>query len=167
MYRVILSCGWALIAALTAVASESTVVAEKPPAQRARNAIDRWNQMSPEERERELAKLPPERAQQIRERIRRYNQLPPWEKQALRERYQKFAQLPPEKQEIVRRSVRAFRDLPVDRRRLVREEIGRLRALPEGQRNARLSSAEFRSQFSPPERQLIRDITAYFPGQLK
>ena len=91
-------------AAAAAVAGEPTVASGKPAGSQARNPIDRWNQMSPEERERELAKLPPERARQIRERIRRYNQLPPREKQALREGYRKFSQLPPEKQEIVRQS---------------------------------------------------------------
>ena len=154
-------------AAAAAVAGEPTVASDKGAASQARNPIDRWNQMSPEERERELAKLPPERARRIRERIRRYNQLPPREKQALREGYRKFAQLPPDKQEIVRQSLRDFRQLPLERRPLVRQEIGRLRALPEPQRGARMNSEEFRSQFSPRERQIIVNITEYLPGQLK
>ena len=167
MGRFILSCGWAIVLAFAAAAREPTVASDKPAAPQARNPIDRWNQMSPEERERELAKLPPERARRIRERIRRYNQLPPREKQALREGYRKFAQLPPDKQEIVRQSLRDFRQLPLERRPLVRQEIGRLRALPEAQRGARLNSEEFRSQFSPRERQIILNITEYLPGQLK
>jgi hypothetical protein len=150
-----------------AVSGQPTVASNTSAAPQARNPIDRWNQMSPEERERELAKLPPERARKIRERIRRYNQLPPREKQALREGYQTFAQLPPEKQEIVRQSMRQFRQLSLERRPLVRREIGQLRALPEAQRGARMNSEEFRSQFSPQERQIIRDITEYLPGQLK
>jgi hypothetical protein len=167
MRRFILTCGWAMVLAVAAAAGRPTVVSDKGDASQARNPIDRWNQMSPEERERELAKLPPERARQIRERIRRYNQLPPREKQALREGYRKFSQLPPEKQEIVRQSLRDFRQLPLERRPLVRGEIGRLRALPEAQRGARMNSEEFRSQFSPRERQIIVNITEYLPGQLK
>src|SRR5450631_3317206 len=82
----------------------------------AANAIDRWNQMSPEERERELAKLPPARAKLIRQRIRRYNQMHPDEQQALRERYQTFSQLPAEKQQTIRARLREFRQLPQERR---------------------------------------------------
>jgi hypothetical protein len=166
MRRFIFSCVWATVIVIAA-AGEPTVASDQAAAPQARNPIDRWNQMSPEERERQLAKLPPERARQIRERIRRYNQLPPREKQALREGYQKFAQLSPERQEIVRQRLRDFRQLPLDRRPLVRREIAQLRALPEGQRDARMNSGEFRSQFSPRERQIIRDITEYLPGQLK
>jgi Protein of unknown function (DUF3106) len=168
MHRFILSCVWAMllaVASAAAVAGKPTVASDKPAAPQSRNPIDRWNQMSPEERERELAKLPPERARQIRERIRRYNQLPPREKQALREGYQKFAQLSPERQEVVRQRMRDFRQLPQSRRQLVRREIGQLRALPEPQRGARMNSEEFRSQFSPRERQIVRDITEYLPGQ--
>lgn len=167
MRLAVISCVWAVLMAVTAAASGPTVASDQPAAQRPRNPIDRWNQMTPEERERELAKLPPERARQIRERIRRYNQLPPAEKQALREGYQKFAQLPPEKQEIVRESMRQFRQLPLVRRPLVRREISQLRSLSEPQRETRLASDEFRNQFSPQEQQIIRDITEYFPGQVK
>jgi hypothetical protein len=171
MRRVILSCGWAIILAATpvlvAAAGEPTVASDKPAAPQARTPIDRWNQMSPEERERELAKLPPERARQIRERIRRYNQLPPQVKRALREGYQKFAELPPDKQEIVRQRMREFRELPLERRPLVRREIGQLRALPEAQRVSRMNSEEFRGQFSPQEQEIIRDMTEYLPGEAK
>jgi hypothetical protein len=155
------------VASVAAVAGKPAVASDQPAAPQSRNPIDRWNQMSPEERERELAKLPPERARQIRERIRRFNQLPPWEKQALRERYQKFAQLSPERQEIVRQRMRDFRQLPPSRRQLVRREIEHLRWLPEPQRGARMNSEEFRSRFSPRERQIVRDITEYLPDQLK
>jgi len=123
------------------------------------NPIDRWNRMSPEERERQLAKLPPERARLIRERLRQYNQLPPEEKEALRENYERFSQLPPEKQEVVRRRMREFRELPQARRLAIRHEIEALRALPESERRARMNSEAFRTQFSPPEQQIIRDVT--------
>ena len=156
-----------MVLAAVVAAGKPVVAADQPAAQQERTPIDRWNQMSPEERERELAKLPPERAQQIRERIRRFNQLPPQVKQALRERYQKFSQLSPDRQETVRRSVRQFRQLPQERRPLVRREIGQLRALPEAERSARMNSEEFRGQFSPQEQQIIRDITDYLPGQPK
>jgi hypothetical protein len=151
----------------TGLATPPTLASQKPSAKQqsaGRNAIDRWNQMSPEERERELAKLPPERARLIRERIRRFNQLPPEEKRQLRERYQRFQQLPPDKQQIVRQRMREFRELPLDRRPAIRRELDQIRALPESERRARLNSEEFRSRFSPQEQQIIRDIAENFPA---
>jgi len=129
------------------------------------NAIDRWNRMSPEERERELAKLPPERAQRIRQRLKWYNQLPPDQKEELRENYRRFAALPPEKQEIVRQRMREFRSLPRERRLAIRQEMQALRKLPEDARRVRIDSELFRSQFSPQEQQILRDITGYLAPQ--
>ena len=68
--------------------------------------------MTPEEREKALQKLPPERQQRIREQIQHFNSLPPGEQDRLRERYQRFSALPPETQDAMRRDMRRFRELP-------------------------------------------------------
>jgi hypothetical protein len=155
-----------LLAAVAAGPARSQQGAEPPPAQGqlADNAIDRWNRMSPEQRERELAKLPPARARLIRQRIRRYNQMHPEEQQALRQRYQTFSQLPPDKQQIVRARLREFRQLPVGRRPIVHGEVERLRLLPELQREATMNGEEFRGRFSPQEQQIIRDLSTFLPN---
>jgi hypothetical protein len=127
------------------------------------NSIDRWNRMSPAERERQLAKLPPDRARMIRQRILRYNQMNPEEQQALRERYQTFSQLPPDKQEIIRERLREFRTLPRLRRPVVHGEVEQLRLMPEAQRQTRMNSDEFRNRYSPQEQQIIRDLSTYLP----
>jgi hypothetical protein len=139
---------------------------DKPPAQQSlvENSIDRWNRMSPEERERELAKLPPERAKLIRQRIRRYNQMHPEEQQALRQRYETFSQLPPERQQIIRERLREFRQLPMTRKVLVHREVEQLRLLPEAQHSDRMNNDEFRSRFSPQEQQIIRDLSTFLPN---
>jgi hypothetical protein len=150
---------------MAAVATARPQQAQDRPAaqQPAENPIDRWNRMSPEERERELAKLPPARAKEIRQRIRRYNQMHPEEQQALRQRYQTFSQLPAEQQQIVRQRWREFRQLSPPRRIAVRREIDQIRRLPGAERQARLNSEEFRSRFSAPEQQMIRDLSIYLP----
>ena len=125
-----------------------------------RNAVDRWLQMSPAERERELAKLPPARARQIRERLREYSQLPAEEKRDLRERYQRFLDLSPEKQAVVRNRLREFRELPAERRLAVRRAFEQLRDLPEAQRRERLEGPEFRN-LTAQERQILSDVTEY------
>ncbi|MGO4885184.1 MAG: DUF3106 domain-containing protein [Bryobacteraceae bacterium] len=127
------------------------------------NSIDRWNRMSPEERERELAKLPPARARMIRQRIARYNKMNPEAQQALRERYQTFSQLPPDTQQVVRQRLGEFRHLPMERQTAVHRETVEMRKLPEAQRQARLNSDDFRSRYSPQEQQIIRDLSTYLP----
>jgi len=145
---------------LLAILLAMVAAAQQPPT----NPIDRWNRMSPAQRERELSKLPPARARLIRQRIWRYNHMRPEEQQALRERYQTFSQLPPDKQQIVRDRLREFHQLPQARRPVVHSEIARLRSWPEAQRQARMIGDEFRSQFSPQEQQIIRDLSAYLPN---
>jgi flagellar motor protein MotB len=154
-----------LLLAATAGPARSQQEPDRPAAQAQppANPIDRWNRMSPEERERELAKLPPARARQIRQRIWWYNHMRPEELQELRERYQTFTQLPPDKQQIVRERLREFRQLPAARQPVVHRAVEQLRLLPEAQRLARLNADQFRGQFSPQEQQIIRDLTTYLP----
>ncbi|MGA3039545.1 MAG: DUF3106 domain-containing protein [Bryobacteraceae bacterium] len=136
----------------------------RPATQPDVNPIDRWNRMSPEQRERELAKLPPARAKRIRQRIWEYNHMRPEQRQALDERYQAFSQLPPERQQVVRERLREFRQLPPARQKLVHREVVQLRSMPRAQRQALLNGDEFRSRFSPQERQIIRDLMTSLPN---
>jgi hypothetical protein len=127
------------------------------------NAIDQWNSMSPKQRERALQKLPPERQKRIREQIDRFNSLPPEERERLRARYQRFSALPPETQDNMRREMRKFRDLPPERRSALGREMRRLREMPEADRQARVDSEEFRSRYSPEEREMLQDLSENLP----
>src|SRR5579862_9740874 len=159
---------WGVSLAAAAGATPPQQAQDKPAAEDTRpNAIDRWNQMSPEERERELAKLPPARARVIRERIARYNQMPPDQKNEMRGRLEEFRELPPEKQEIVRQRRQELLKLPPERRRLVRSEFERIRLLPEPARRAEYKLPEFRSRFSPAEQQMIHDLSENLPARPK
>ena len=123
------------------------------------NPLDRWNQMQPQQRERALAKLPPERQRLIRDRLERFNSLPKAEQDRLRSRFEVFSQLPPEQQDLVRRDMQAFNRLPPDRRPLVRREIAQLRRLPEPGRRARIASEEFHARYTPEEQQILSDLS--------
>ncbi|HTQ58534.1 MAG TPA: DUF3106 domain-containing protein [Bryobacteraceae bacterium] len=123
--------------------------------------LDRWLRMTPEERERELDKLPPARARIIRQQLHRYAQMSPAERQKLRERYQTFEQLPPDLQQIVRQRLREFRLLPRERQVAVHRAVLALRAVPQNQRAPRMRSEEMKSRFSPDERQMILDLANY------
>jgi hypothetical protein len=99
----------------------------------------RFMNMTPEERERALARLPPERRAQIEQRLNRLAQLPPEQREELQRRYQ------------------AFRSLPQDRQDAVRLELQSLRALPPRLRQRRLASPGFQREYSPEEQRLLRE----------
>jgi hypothetical protein len=128
-----------------------------PPRQAA--VIERWAQMSPEQRNKALAKLPPERRQRIEQLLNQYQNLSPEERQQLRFRSEMFNQLPPEKQDIARRMFRQFNLLPPERQALVREEFQSLHAMSEPDRRARVQSDDFRGKFDPREQQFLRQFS--------
>ncbi len=89
--------------------------------------------MSPEEREKELSKLPPQRRAAFEQRLARYQQMTP------------------EQQEKFKLRLETMESLPKERQNAVRQEIQRLQALPFPQRKKALESEEFKQSFSPDE----------------
>jgi hypothetical protein len=102
--------------------------------------------MSPEEREKTLSKLPPDRRDQIQKQLNRLDQLTPEQRQVLDSRFERLQTFPSERQQAVR------------------QELQSLRGMPAKDRRARLHSDEFKQQFSPEERELIEGV---FPGAAK
>jgi hypothetical protein len=125
--------------------------------------LDRWNRMTPDQRSRALAKLTPERRQQIQERLDRFNAMPKEEQDRMRRRYDRFSHLAPERQAIVKRQIQAFIKLPDERRPAISREFEQLRRLPADERNARMNSEEFRNRYSPREQQLLSDLSNAMP----
>ena len=124
--------------------------------------LERWNRMTPEQRQRMLAQMPPERRREFQQKLQQYRSLPPEERQQLRERYQTFSQLPPEQQNHARELFRQFNSLPEDRRPIVRQEYEQLRSRSESERSERMASEAFRSRFSPAEQQMLQDLARTF-----
>ena len=91
--------------------------------------FQRFQQMSPEDRERALSKLPPERRARIEQQLERYEKLTPAQK------------------EFVNRRLAMLQSLPPRRQAAVRQELQRLRELPPAQRRAALNSIEEREHF--------------------
>jgi hypothetical protein len=88
--------------------------------------FQRFQQMSPEERERALSKLPPDRRARIEQQLRRYESLTPAQK------------------DFVNRRLEMLRSLPPQRQAAVRQELQRLRGLHPAQRKSALNSEEER-----------------------
>jgi len=102
-------------------------------------AVERFLQMSPEDRERALSQLPPERRQDLELRLSRLQQLPPEQAQRLQNVYPAFMNLRPV------------------RRQAVRAEIQELRQLKPAERKDRLNSDT--GNFSPEEMGILRQVT--------
>src|SRR5580704_12830053 len=124
-----------------------------------RTIIDRWNRMSPEEQQKALAKLPPDRRKKFQEQLDQYKSLTPEQRRDMRSRLQMFSQLPPEKQNQARRVWGQYGKLQPDRQPLVRNEFENLRSMPEVERNARINSDEFRSKYNANEQSILRDFS--------
>ena len=101
--------------------------------------LDRFTKMSPQEREKELSKLPPQRRAAFEQRLADYQRLTP------------------EQQEKFRVKLELMQSLPKDRQNAVKQEIQRILALPGPQRRKVLNSEDFNQKFSPDEQTLIRD----------
>lgn len=136
--------------------------AEKAKAKEAPTPLERWNRLTPEQRQRVLAQMRPERRREFQQKLQQYRSLPPEERQQLRDRYQAFSQLPPEQQNHARELFRQFNSLPEDRRPIVRQEYEQLRSMSESERSARITSETFRSRFNPAEQQMLQDLARTF-----
>jgi hypothetical protein len=126
------------------------------------SAIERYNSMTPGQRERLLERLPPGRRREFEDRVERYNRLSPEEKERLQDRYDRFRQLPPNRRDEARRVFGRFRQLPEERQGLIQAEIQSLTKMTPEARQDYVDSAEFREKFSPEERRIIRDLGRAF-----
>ena len=102
-------------------------------------AVERFLQMSPEDQEKALSQLPPERRQQVEERLNRLKQLPPELMQRLQEVYPAFTNLRPARKQAVRDEIQQLRQTrPVERRERLNGDAG---------------------NFSPEELDILRKVT--------
>lgn len=115
--------------------------------------------MSPEEREKALQKLPADRQEKVRQQLQRYDQMPPERKAQL----QRLWQLPPDKQQKVRSSMRDFSELPQDRREAMRQQLRTMGTMSSDQRKDYLNSPEFKQQYSPDEREIMKNMSEILP----
>jgi len=122
-------------------------------------AVDRWNAMNPKQRERLMAKMPPERQKRFLDKVEKFNMLPKEEQQLARERYERLSNLPTDQQQVVRRDIARLNNLPPARRQAMNQEFLKLRQMSESERGAYLASPEFRDKFYPAEQQMIGSLT--------
>lgn len=113
---------------------------KKGKQQKQADALERFLQMSPQERRQALAQLPPARQRQILQRLAALELLSEDERELLRGRLQAFSGLPPA------------------RRQAVRAELQNLRRMTREERRRRLDSDSLKQNFSEEERQLLYNV---------
>jgi hypothetical protein len=127
-------------------------------------ALERYNAMTPDQREKFLQKLPADRRKQFEQNQRNLNRLDENQKARLQNQYENFQQLPPERQQAARRAFRQMNQMPTERRQAIRGEAARLNRMSETDRQAHLSSDEFKGKYSPEERKMIQDLGSLIPN---
>ena len=133
----------------------------KGPGPGAKNGspIVEFLRMSPQQREKALKNLPPERRRNIEDRLARYDAAPPEQKARL----ERLWSLPPERQQHIRQSMQEVRDMPIERRRPMNQQIRRLQGMTPAEREEYFNSAEFHNRFTPREQEMMRDLSEILP----
>ncbi len=125
--------------------------------------MERLSRMSPADRRKALAGLPPWQQKLISTGVERLDQLTPAAREQWLTRFRRFQELSPRQKSAIRRMVVEFRGLPVNRRAAVKSELDALSRMTESQRAQRLASEDFRTRFEPRERQIIEAASQVLP----
>jgi len=145
--------------------------AQQAPRQPQRHAGDwlrQYKDLPPGEQDRALQNdshfrsLPPTQQQQLRRQLRYFSNLPPQQQEhilRLLNRGETWGRLTPEQKQRALQVHRQMQMLPPDRQRMVRSAIRDLRAMPPAQREQVIDSDRFRSNFSPQELGILREVT--------
>lgn len=126
------------------------------------NPVVRLYQATPEQRERVLEKLPPDRQEAMRKHLADYDRLPKEQQQMRLQQAERFDALPIEKRRAIQRQLKALNELPKDRTQAVRQALRRLQIAPEEERARILNSEQFKRRFSSEEQKIILDLSEVF-----
>ncbi len=118
----------------------------------------RLQQMTPEEREKALSRLPPARRAQIEQRIQNFEKQPLAVQERNLHRLERLNSLPPPRRKEVRQSMNQFRDLPDDRKRAINQALLRMSSMPDDERRAYMTTDDFRGRFSPDDQRMVGNL---------
>ena len=128
-----------------------------------RTPIEEFETLPPAEQQKALNRLPASERRQLEQRLERFNALPPQQQQALRTLYNRLHQLPPQRQQAVRKAVSKLSQQSPERQQAIREELRNIAGLAPDDRQTRVSSPGFQSQFTKKEQEILRDMLPLLP----
>jgi len=121
-------------------------------------AVERLRRMTPEQRRRALAELPPARRQATEQWLANWEKMTPDERKQLSQRYENFQKLSPERQQELRGVYHEYQLLAPARQTAVSAEAARLRGMTERERSKEMKSEAFRVGFSSAERDMLKKL---------
>jgi phage-related protein len=127
------------------------------------DTLERLTKLSPEQRNKALAGLPPARRAKIEQQLSDYQKMKPEERAKVLDRYNRMQALPPQKRAQVRASLQQFANLPQPRKAVVRRQLNQMKGLSDSDRRTMMNSEEFRSKFTASEQQMMADIASVTP----
>jgi hypothetical protein len=125
--------------------------------------FQRFLKMKPEDRDKFLQNLPPQRRQNIERQLRDFQKMAPAGRTRVLTELEMLRSLPLEKQQQVRRSLRQLSELPEERKALVRKELQLMAPMPDEQRREHMNSEEFRNRYSVTEQQMMSNLSQVTP----
>jgi hypothetical protein len=127
--------------------------------------LRKYSSLPPSQQERQLQNdpgfrsLPPQRQQQLMNRLRNFNSQSPEKKAQILNRMETFEHMSPQQQQQARNLFSQYRNLPEDQKTKVQQAYRRLRGMPPSARNELLNSDEFKNNYTPEQRDLLRGMT--------
>lgn len=110
-----------------------------------------------------FSELPPQTQQRYRDRLMQLNNMTPQQRDRLLARNEALERLSiPERQQY-RAAVQRFASAPPDRRRLMARAVLDLRSMPPEQRQSVINSDQFRAEFSDGERSTLTSLLSVEP----
>ncbi|MDE3197165.1 MAG: DUF3106 domain-containing protein [Acidobacteriota bacterium] len=131
--------------------------------QPAAQQLERLLRMTPEQRDRALASLPPARRANIQRRLDDLERATPAARGRMLTRLEMLNSLPPDRQREVRQSLRQFQQMPAERHSTIQREMRSLAPLTEEERQERMNSEGFQNRYNPEEREMIRNMLEVVP----
>jgi hypothetical protein len=121
--------------------------------------------MSPEDREKAIAKLPNEqRREELRKQLEWFDGLPKEAQEVQLRRLDRFEQLTPERKAEVGGLVFELNHLPPARAGAVRQALYRLQTMNDPQREKALRDPNFQARYSPQELRIINGLADAWMG---
>jgi len=127
--------------------------------------LRKYMSLPPDEQERQLQNDPtfrslsPQKQNQLMNRLREFNSRTPEQKQQILNRMETFEHMSPQQQQQARNLFQRYHALPEDERSKVSQAYRRLRGMPPSARNELLNSDEFKNNYTPEQRDLLRGMT--------
>jgi hypothetical protein len=129
------------------------------------NWLRHYKDMSPAQQRRALEndpqfrKLPPQRQAELQKRLQHFSSLPPQQQERILNRMETWEHLTHDQKQQARQLFQQFKQLPPNRRLAVNRAINGMRYMTPEQRDQLINSDQYRSEFSPPERNILNGVS--------